>query len=595
MVDLSVVIPARNEEWLSRTVEDVVDGIRGRTEVIVVLDGEWAKPPLIQHDQVHIVKLGSPIGQRAATNLGIRLSSGKLAMKLDGHCTVQKGFDLPLITAAKQLGPTVCQVPAQYNLHVYDWVCEKGHRKYQGPTPKNGCDFQRVADGPKCGAPMARQVVWKRRRGRLTTSWMFDSTLHFQYWNEFGRANKAIIHDVMSCLGACWVVDKEHFLEELGGLDERHGSWGQMGTEIACKHWLSGGRLVVNKGSWFAHLFRTQGGDFTFPYPLSGDAQQEARRHSRWLWQGGHWPKATRNLAWLVNHFRDADGDIPGWTKEQIDALGPPTVEERRPSAGPAPDRIGDTSDRGPGVVTRVREKTAGCVYYTDGSAPEHVLHAVHTQLRRAAEGLPIVHVGLASRVKGTPSEARCDILVEGERGPLAMFEQILAGLEALNTEYAFLCEHDVLYHESHFEFRPDVDNAYFYNMNFWKVDADVGKAVTFIAKQVSSLCANRQLLIQHYRRRIQLCKTIGFSRKMGFEPGSHKRAERVDDFTSREWRSEQPILDVRHGKNFTETRWSTSQFRSPCSCRGWTERAVAPGWPYLPGRFRELLTALAK
>jgi len=39
---------------------------------------------------------------------------------------------------------------------------------------------------------------------------------------------------------------------ELEGLDERHGFWGQFGTEISCKSWLSGGRQVVNKKTWFA-------------------------------------------------------------------------------------------------------------------------------------------------------------------------------------------------------------------------------------------------------------------------------------------------------------------------------------------------------
>ena len=41
---------------------------------------------------------------------------------------------------------------------------------------------------------------------------------------------------------------------------------------------------------------------------------------------------------------------------------------------------------------------------------------------------------------------------VKAQRGIVTMFRQILAGLEALDTEYAFCVEHDVLYHPSHFQ-----------------------------------------------------------------------------------------------------------------------------------------------
>ena len=38
--DLSVLIPGRNEEWLSETLVDMLKAIRANTEIIVVLDGE---------------------------------------------------------------------------------------------------------------------------------------------------------------------------------------------------------------------------------------------------------------------------------------------------------------------------------------------------------------------------------------------------------------------------------------------------------------------------------------------------------------------------------------------------------------------------
>jgi hypothetical protein len=162
--------------------------------------------------------------------------------------------------------------------------------------------------------------------------------------------------------------------------------------------------------------------------------------------------------------------------------------------------------------------------------------------------------------------------------------------VEALYTDVAFLCEHDVLYHPSHFEVRPPTDDVYYYNLNVWKVDATTGRAVTYETKQTSGLCANRRLLIEHYRERVARVERDGFSRKMGFEPGSHRRPERVDDVPSDVWRSAWPNVDIRHESNLTASRWSQAEFRDQRHCRGWTEAGEIPGGGVTQGRFRAWL-----
>src|SRR5687768_9455101 len=118
MRDLAVVIPARHEMWLNRTVADVLEHRTADTECIVILDGEWPEVPLPQHERLTIVFLPEAIGQRAATNLGIRIADARYCMKLDAHCSVAAGFDTALIKAAEELGRDVIQIPAQHNLHV---------------------------------------------------------------------------------------------------------------------------------------------------------------------------------------------------------------------------------------------------------------------------------------------------------------------------------------------------------------------------------------------------------------------------------------------------------------------------------------------
>jgi hypothetical protein len=153
-------------------------------------------------------------------------------------------------------------------------------------------------------------MVWHPRLSRKSDYMRFDSALHFQYWKEYER--RAQSDEVMGNLGACWLMSRKRF-KAIGGLDERHGSWGQMGTEISCKSWLSGGRQIVNKNTWYSHMFRTQGGDFGFPYPISDAQVQRARERSRELWIAGKWKYAVRSLRWLVEKF----SPVPGWENYQ--------------------------------------------------------------------------------------------------------------------------------------------------------------------------------------------------------------------------------------------------------------------------------------
>ena len=90
-MELSILIPSRNEMFLRQTVEDIVKNRETETEVIVVLDGKWSDPPLPQMENVNVIYVGKSIGQRAATNLACKLSHAKYVMKADAHCSFDKG------------------------------------------------------------------------------------------------------------------------------------------------------------------------------------------------------------------------------------------------------------------------------------------------------------------------------------------------------------------------------------------------------------------------------------------------------------------------------------------------------------------------
>jgi len=294
MAELSVIIPGRNEEFHQKTVENVLENSKGDTEIIVVLDGYWPNPPMPDHPKVTIIHHTIPVGQRAAVNEGARLSKAKFLMKLDAHCALAEGFDVQLMKDCKRRSWTL--IPAMWNLHAFDWECQKCKKRYyQADRPETCCDAQEFE----------KIMIWKPRERRVTTSWLFDKNMHFQYWR--GRKTRGKIFETMCHIGACWFIHREQYWNQ-DGLDEATGSWGQVGVETSCKAWLSGGKVLTDTNTWFAHMFRTNG-DFSFPYKISGNDQERARKYSRDLWLNNKWEKQKYPLNWLVERF----SPVPGW------------------------------------------------------------------------------------------------------------------------------------------------------------------------------------------------------------------------------------------------------------------------------------------
>lgn len=381
MTDLSILIPARNEQFLARTIEDILQNTRGDTEIIAVLDGQWADPGIPMNNRVNIIHHSESIGQRAATNEAARMSDSTYIMKVDAHCAFDEGFDVKLMEDC-EYDWTV--IPRMYNLHAFDWECQScGHRVYQGPRPS-------VCGKCKRDVGFEMVIVWRPKPSPTTDYARFDRDLRFRYWGKAKKrpSAKLEIDDVMSSIGAAWFMHRERYWD-IGGVDEAHGSWGQMGTEIACKSWLSGGRQVVNKKTWFAHMFRTQKG-FGFPYPQSGNQINRARKYSKHLWWDSNWDKAIHPLSYIIDKF----APVPDWVP--------------------------------------------GMVYYTDNRLNDRIMNASQKQLTKAVNGHQVVNVSLK------PMDFGENIVIEGKRGPLTMFKQILAGLNKSTADYVFLCEHDI-------------------------------------------------------------------------------------------------------------------------------------------------------
>jgi DNA-directed RNA polymerase subunit RPC12/RpoP len=587
---LSVLIPSRNEYYhdidlLYETVTNVLANTSPRTEIIAVLDGYWPKQPLPVNSRLTVIHHNQSIGQRAATNEAARVAQGEWVCKLDAHCAVGPDFDTRLLQDAQ---PHWTIVPGQFNLQVFEWKCKKcSWTKDQSPKPLK-CE--------KCGSRYLKQVkIWKPRDGQegrrraYTHSWRFDSNLDFQYWGGFTSDEKYCkkngipfrpeaqgqIHDTMSLLGACWAMRRERYYE-IQPCEESFGSWGDMGTEISCKTWLSRGELKVNQNTWFAHFFRV--GGLGFPYP-DGGRKERAKARGKELWLKNLWPKQVYPLAWLIDRF----APVPDWNDDN-------PVTQQVKAAGEEFYRQPGQMTQAAAVVVKKPRKLA--LYYTCNSHDGMLELAARNNLKHATNGHEVGCVALQRTDFGDWS-----IVLDRQKSGGTMHYQILAGLERSTADYVFLCESDVLYHPSHFEFTPPDNDTFYYNVNVWRVRYSDGHAVrTAGLQQVSGICASRQLLLAHYRKRVELIEQNGGvfdTKRMAYEPGTRGKFgdERVAN-----WESKYPNLDITgHGQTLTVPHFSIDSFRNKKYAEGWQETDEAlPGWPKIAGRVQEWLKELA-
>lgn len=225
------------------------------------------------------------------------------------------------------------------------------------------------------------------------------------------------------------------------------------------------------------------------------------------------------------------------------------------------------------------KDITSGAIYYSDCQLDEKIMSACQKQILKGIKEENIVSCTLK------PVNFGKNIVLPLQRGYLAYFKQILTALEASDADIIRFLEHDVLYHPSHFDFTPTKKDVYYYNTNFWRLRAEDGHAITYDTHQVNFICGYREMLIKNYKERVRRIEAGENSTKdimkMGFEPGTHNREERIDDLKAEKWQSEYPNIDIRHGSNLTASRWSKEQFRSQRNCQGWKETTIdkIPGW----------------
>ena len=291
---VSVIIPARNEQFLRQTTEELLSKATGEIEIIICLDGYYP-PDTLSDERVKYLHKEKSDGMRNAINSCVEVAKGDFIMKIDGHCMVSKGYDEALANCCEK---DWVIIPTRKRLDAENWCIQETKKldieaMYLGyPDDEDGWG----------GAGMNGKV-----------------------WNDKIIKNKDIrLDDEIGFQGSCWFMHRDYFyfLELMD--NENYGTFGKEPQEIGLKCWLSGGMVKRNKDVFYAHLHK--GKRYGRGYPLDKRDFDKATKYCNKFCSNQGWHKQTRTFKSLIDHF----SPMPEWEKAEWNEDGslvlPPNI-----------------------------------------------------------------------------------------------------------------------------------------------------------------------------------------------------------------------------------------------------------------------------
>ncbi len=249
----SVLIPSRNEKYLNRTIENLIETATGEIEILVGMDGWDFDYEVIKNDRIKVFKEEIPIGRRALHNKLAEKATGKYLFKIDAHSIMDLGWDTKL-----------------------KCICD--------PNTIIGC----------CVSPI-KEESWKLSERK----WMgckIDEEVNFS-WDikDYNKCKK--IEEVLSFPAGAWMIQKETFWK-FEGNNLLLGKWGYEEAEWTLNIRLTGGKIFIRKDVNHGHLFRKK-----FPYKVT-DCIDESRKILKQLWWGNHNKNQIMTIKEVVDQFK---------------------------------------------------------------------------------------------------------------------------------------------------------------------------------------------------------------------------------------------------------------------------------------------------
>jgi glycosyltransferase involved in cell wall biosynthesis len=299
MSKVSMLIPSRNEIFLTKTIEDILNKASGDIEIIVNIDENWPER-LIDDKRVKYLHPETPQGMRAGINSCVKASTGEYLMKVDGHCMFAEGFD-EVLKADMQDNWIV--IPGRHSLDPETWTIAqngKSRRDYHYlcyPDPLKDHDLG------------IHGVEWPEMSRRKANDHQYD------------------IDNTMSFQGSAWFMKRTWFTDFLKGMNEHgYGTFSQEPQEIGMKTWLGGGEVKVNKKTYYCHLHK--GKTYGRMYHQNKGEIVTGHNYSAWYWATNQWPDRIHDIDWFIDKF----WPVPTWPEDyraKIDAFWIPFGKEQ--------------------------------------------------------------------------------------------------------------------------------------------------------------------------------------------------------------------------------------------------------------------------
>ena len=246
---VSVLMPCRDEnpDHIRKTIESLRENAVGPIEIIVSHDGKIDGGVGGDFTSYY----GDVQGQRRLLNDSIKYARGKYLFRIDGHCLMSPGWDARMKSSCKENTLVIVT-------------------------------FDSLDDDFK---PKGKDNTFAILRPSMRQKFIRD-------WKPL--KHRLIEEEAMTISGTAFMVLRDGF----SGFDEDLGAYGGIGTELALRYWLTGGRVIIRTDTVCYHLFRRN-----TPYEVPREEIETvyAKIKEKWIHNTG--PDQTRPFQWYLYKF----------------------------------------------------------------------------------------------------------------------------------------------------------------------------------------------------------------------------------------------------------------------------------------------------
>jgi len=292
MDKVSIIIPARNEKNIVHTLFDIAKKARGDIEIIVGTNGSpyhinnLSIDSILGKGRIKAINFPENIGIKGNINTLALSASGKYLFKLDAHTSVGEGFD-EILKADMQDDWIVMP---RFKIIKDDWSIQMRDGK------------EEFYDYFFLSCPFTDKRGLRFKAGG--------------HWGE-KTAEKldVLIDETPQIHGSGWFMTKDRFFE-LGGfpLQDPYGH-GQEPVWIGLRNWLMGGKVMVNKKTWYAHLHQSSN---QRGYPENRHHTEQTYNSVASYWLSDKEPNLLHKFDWFIS---EKFPNMPTWPNNSVELL----------------------------------------------------------------------------------------------------------------------------------------------------------------------------------------------------------------------------------------------------------------------------------